>query len=59
MRHAIAEPDVFQQVIHRLQVGLQQDGFDLALGHFIQLRAKRGQGFVEQAASQGDGFECF
>ena len=27
-----------------------------ALGHFIQLRTKRGQGFVKQAASQSDGF---
>ena len=38
---------------------MQQDGIDLALGHFIQLRAKRGQGFVEQAAPQGNGFRVF
>ena len=28
----------------------------MSLGHFIQLRTKRGQGFVKQAASQSDGF---
>src|SRR5690606_6734335 len=54
--HAIAQADVFQDIVQALAVELQQHLLDLFLRNLLELGAEAAQYLVEQALAQGHGF---